>query len=212
MSTGALMAVLGLTPNRFTGLQTIGKIFFILDIVLFVLFSMAITARFILAPAKLTKSLHHPIEGLFFGTYWVSAALILEGIQIYGVPSSGPWLVTALRVLFWMYCAASLITVIAQYYVLFHKEHMDIGAAVPAWVFPTYPLLVVGPLAGLLIPSQPKEYAYTMWIGAVMLQGLGWMVALMIYTMYCQRLMISPLPPPPTRPGMFVSVGPAGMP
>ncbi|KAG9605709.1 malic acid transporter, partial [Aureobasidium melanogenum] len=43
-----------------------------------------------------------------------------------------------------------------------------------------------------------------------MLQGAGWCVALMMYAMYTQRLMVSALPDPPTRPGMFVSVGPAG--
>jgi len=49
-----------------------------------------------------------------------------------------------------------------------------------------------------------------MWVGAVMLQGLAWIVALMMYAMYMQRLMTSSLPAPPTRPGMYVSVGPAG--
>jgi hypothetical protein len=47
-------------------------------------------------------------------------------------------------------------------------------------------------------------------IAAVMLQGLGWVVALMMYSIYTQRLMTSALPSPPTRPGMYVSVGPAG--
>ena len=43
-----------------------------------------------------------------------------------------------------------------------------------------------------------------------MLQGLAWIVALMMYAMYMQRLMTSSLPAPSTRPGMYVSVGPAG--
>jgi tellurite resistance protein TehA-like permease len=47
-------------------------------------------------------------------------------------------------------------------------------------------------------------------IAAVMLQGLGWVVALMMYSIYSQRLMTSKLPSAPTRPGMYVSVGPAG--
>jgi len=43
-----------------------------------------------------------------------------------------------------------------------------------------------------------------------MLQGLGWVVALMMYSIYTQRLMTSALPSAPVRPGMYVSVGPAG--
>ncbi|CAD0058126.1 unnamed protein product [Aureobasidium pullulans] len=165
MSTGALAVVLGQTPNTFTGLQTIGKIFFILALVLFVAFTAIIITRFILVPQKFLASLHHPVESLFFGSYWVTISLLLNCIQLYGVPNTGPWLVKALEILFWMYVAAVLIVGIGQYYVLFQLER---------------------------------------------LKGMGWCVALMMYAIYTQRLMVSALPDPSTRPGMYVSVGPAG--
>lgn len=41
-------------------------------------------------------------------------------------------------------------------------------------------------------------------------QGLAWVIALLMYALYTQRLMTSELPSPSTRPGMYVSVGPAG--
>ena len=210
MSTGALAVVLGQTPNKFTGLQTIGKIFFILDLFLFILFTAVITTRFILVPKKLFASIHHPVEGLFFGAFWVSVSLILNCMQSYGVPSTGPWLVSALRVLFWMYCGIVLLVAIFQYYVLFQEERLNVADAMPAWIFPIYPLLVVGPMAGTMIPSQPEWAAYPMWVGALMFQGVAWTVAIMMYSIYTQRLMGSSLPAPSTRPGMFVSVGPAG--
>lgn len=47
-------------------------------------------------------------------------------------------------------------------------------------------------------------------VGAVAFQGLAWVVALLMYSLYTQRLMTGELPSPPTRPGMYVSVGPAG--
>jgi tellurite resistance protein TehA-like permease len=109
-----------------------------------------------------------------------------------------------------MYCAIVLIVAVGQYFVLFQEERLKITDAVPAWIFPIYPLLVVGPMAGTMIPSQSMGHGRDMWIGAIMLQGLSWTVALMMYSMYTQRLMTSSLPSPSTRPGMFVSVGPAG--
>ena len=211
MSTGSVAVVIAQTPNRFHGINTIGKIFFITDLVLFVIFTALMCTRFIVAPRRLLVSLHHPVEGLFFGAYWVSIALILNCAQSYGVSNSGPWLVKALEVLFWIYCAFALFVAIFLYYVMFAKERLQVAEAMPAWIFPIYPLLVVGPLAGTLIPSQPHHAAYPMWVGGVMLQGLAWTVALMMYTIYTQRLMSSVLPPPPIRPGMFISVGPAGM-
>lgn len=210
MSTGAVSVVIANTPNQFSGLRTIGKIFFIFDLVIFVAFTIAMLLRAYWFPRRFLASLDHPVEGLFFGSYWVSVSLILNASQAYGVPSSGPWLVEALRVLFWTYCAVVLVVAIGQYYVLFQESRLKITDAVPAWIFPIYPLLVVGTMAGTMIPSQSDEYAFDMWVGAVMLQGLSWTVAIMMYSMYMQRLMTSYLPAPPTRPGMYVSVGPAG--
>ncbi|KAH9845285.1 Malic acid transport protein [Teratosphaeria destructans] len=210
MSTGAVAVVISTTPNQFPGLQTIGKIFFIVDLVLFLLFTGIITTRFILKPAKLGASLQHPVEGLFFGAYWVSIALIINCIELYGVPSTGPWLVKTLQVVYWIYVGIVLVVAIFQYFFYFQNQRLPVEGAMPAWIFPVYPLLVIGPLAGTLIKSQPTQSAYTMWVGAVMLQGLAWTVSLLMYGTYMQRLMASELPPPPSRPGMYVSVGPAG--
>lgn len=210
MSTGSLAVVIGNSPNSFPGLNTIGKIFFIVDLVLFILFTVLMGSRFVIVPRKWCASLHHPVEGLFFGTYWVSLALILSCIQIYGVPSTGPWLVKTMEILFWIYCGLVLLVAVFQYTVLFSRERLNVADAIPAWIFPIYPLLTVGVLAGSMIPSQPEYAAYPMWVGSVMLEGLAWTVSLMMYTIYTQRLMSSALPTPSTRPGMFVSVGPAG--
>lgn len=136
MSTGALAVVLGKTPNTFPGLHTIGKVVFIFDILLFLLFNGLMITRFILVPRKLPASLHHPVEGLFFGTYWVSVALILNCTFIYGNPETGEWLTKGLEVAFWMYCAAAFIVGIAQYSMFFRLERLSVTDAVPAWIFP----------------------------------------------------------------------------
>lgn len=62
MSTGAIAVLLSQQPNNFRGLEAIGKIFFILDIVLFFSFSILITIRFVQNPWALTRSLHHQHE------------------------------------------------------------------------------------------------------------------------------------------------------
>ncbi|KAI8942426.1 hypothetical protein NX059_000498 [Plenodomus lindquistii] len=210
MSTGALAVVLGNTTNTFTGLQTIGKVVYIFDIVLFLLFTGLMVTRFVLVPRKLFASLHHPVEGLFFGTYWVSLALILNGAYVYGNTETGNWLNKGLEVTFWMYCAAAFIVGIAQYSMFFRLERLSVTDAVPAWIFPIYPLLVVGTLAGTILPGQPDDASWKIFVGGVFFQGLAWVVSFLMYGIYMQRLMTSSLPSPSVRPGMFVSVGPAG--
>ncbi|KAF1846836.1 uncharacterized protein K460DRAFT_285413 [Cucurbitaria berberidis CBS 394.84] len=210
MSTGALAVVLGNTPNRFNGLHTIGKIVFIFDLVLFLLFNGIMMTRFILVPHKILASLHHPVEGLFHGTYWVSVALILNCAYIYGNAKTGPWLTKALEVCFWIYCAVALIVGIAQYSMFFRLERLNVTHAQPAWIFPIYPLLVVGTLACTILPGQPDDASWKIFVGAVVLQGLAWVVSFLMYGIYMQRLMTSALPSANFRPGMYVSVGPAG--
>ncbi len=210
MSTGAIAVVLGKAPYRFTGLDTIGKIFFIFDLILLITFSILLSIRFGMRPTVAIRSLYHPAEGLFFGAFWVSIALVLNCAEIYGGTSSAGWLTRALEICFWLYSACAFCVGVFQYATLFVAERLPVSAAMPAWVFPAYPFLVVGPLAGTLLKSQPPDAALPMFIGAIMLQGLGWCISVWIYAIYIQRLMSSPLPPPPSRPGMYVSIGPTG--
>ncbi|KAI1875361.1 hypothetical protein JX265_004419 [Neoarthrinium moseri] len=241
MSTGAIATLLGQQPYTFNGLVAVGKVFFVLDLALFVLFSALITARFLMHPSALKTSLHHPHEGhshvsiyafhelllealsydivttyhghhqsFFFGTFWVSLALILYEIQEYGVPATGPWLVRALEVLFWLYAACALLVVIFQYHVILDEEELPVRDCMPAWILPAYPFLVLGPLAAVLEYSQPQPAAMPILIGGLVFEGLGWSVAFIMYTVYFTRLINSKLPFESKRPGMFVAVGPAG--
>lgn len=138
MSTGAIATLLSQQKKAysFDGLWTIGKVFFILDLVLFVLFSCLISFRFIMNPSALKRSLHHPHESFFFGTFWVSVALILYCVQQYGVSSCGPWLVKALEVCFWLYAGCALLVAIFQYHVIFDEEDLPVVDAMPAWILP----------------------------------------------------------------------------
>ena len=72
-----------------------------------------------------------------------------------------------------------------------------------------YPFLVLGPLASVLLYSQPQSAGLTILIGGIAFQGLGWMFAFIIYTIYLTRLIEKDLPAEPKRPGMYVAVGPA---
>jgi tellurite resistance protein TehA-like permease len=80
----------------------------------------------------------------------------------------------------------------------------------PVWIFPIYPLLIIGPHAAVLSKSLRQSRALEVIVGGITLQGTGFMVSIMIYSAFIYRLMTQKLPQEPLRPGMFVSVGPAG--
>jgi tellurite resistance protein TehA-like permease len=76
LSTGGIALLLASTPHRFTGLDTIGKIFFILALIVFIAAISAITFRFMVYPGTFKQSLVHPTEALFIPTALLTGTLI----------------------------------------------------------------------------------------------------------------------------------------
>ncbi|KAK2700123.1 hypothetical protein QWA68_001342 [Fusarium oxysporum] len=210
MSTGGIALLLHSTPHQFRGLQVIGKIYFILTLVLFVTIVSGLVFRFMNTAYSLRNSLMHPTESLFFPCSLLSVATIIANATVYGIPATGPWLATALRVCFWLYAGLSILSAIVQFYVLFTGAHLPIHSMTPAWILPVFPAMLTGTLASALMSSQSPEHRMSMLVAGLTFQGLGWTVSLFMYPLYLGRLMQDGLPAPAMRPGMFIAVGPAG--
>lgn len=92
MSTGGIALLLAVTPHTFSGLFTIGTIFFIFDLVLFVLLSTLILARFIMFPGTFTQSVYHPTESLFIPVCVSNGSSLLADEAVTAPrPSSSPY-------------------------------------------------------------------------------------------------------------------------
>ncbi|KAJ4348277.1 uncharacterized protein N0V89_009649 [Didymosphaeria variabile] len=209
MSTGGISNLINVQPHKFNGQTTIGKTIFIFFIVMLVFNFTMITLRFIMNPGALKSSLSHPTESLFFPCMWLSLAVLLMNIQAFGVPSSGPWLITTLRVLFWIYLACTLTMAVGHYHVLFSAgKHMSIHSMTPSWILPVFPVMLSGSIASSISSSQPYEERLTVIVAGVSCQGLGFLISLIMMALYLGRLMADGLPAPKLRPGMFMAVGP----
>lgn len=80
----------------------------------------------------------------------------------------------------------------------------------PIWIFPAYPMLIIGPHAGILAAKLEQSRSLRIIVGGTTIQGVGFLVSLMVYSAFIYRLMTQKLPKENMRPGMFVSVGPSG--
>lgn len=89
-------------------------------------------------------------------------------------------------------------------------QYFSVATMTPIWIFPAYPLLIIGPHAGNLSRrvGSPQK-ALDIIIGGFTVQGTGFLVSLTIYAAFVYRLMTQKLPRESIRPGMFVSVGPS---
>lgn len=212
MATGGIANVIYSVPYRFNGLYTIGCIFFILNIVLFVFNVAMITCRFKYHPETFLASILHPTESLFVPAWLISVGTILITITEYGTSDgkTGPWLFQTMRILFWVYCGLAVFFSCGIYLVMWSTQTFTIHQMTPVWIFPAYPLLVIGPHAGVLASKLNDLAALDIIIGGFVFQGIGFMVSLMIYAAFIYRLMTQKLPQESLRPGMFISIGPSG--
>lgn len=197
-------------PFRFTGLWTIGVIFFVANIVFYVIIWAMIICRFCFYPYTFRASFVHPTESLFAPAVAVSFGTILINIVEYGFGEVGIWLNRAVLILFWFDTALSIVLSISIYLTLWSSTHFTIDRMTPIWIFPAYPLLIIGPHAANLSArlAQPNE-AIQVIVGGFTVQGIGFLVSLTVYAAFVYRLMTQKLPAESLRPGMFVSVGPS---
>ncbi|KAL8715077.1 MAG: hypothetical protein Q9220_001034 [cf. Caloplaca sp. 1 TL-2023] len=224
MATGGIANVLYTVPFRFRGLDTIGIIFFLFNIFLFLINVSMISLRFYTFPETFRASYMHPSERLFLPASVVSFGTILINISQYGLSRTGPWLSRATVVLFWIDAALAVLSSSGIYLLMWvsntpllfmrakgprwSTKSFTVEEMTPVWIFPIYPLLIIGPHAAILCKTAKAALALDIIIGGFTLQGAGFLVAFMVYASFIYRLMTQKLPQASSRPGMFVSVGP----
>ena len=208
MSTGGIALLLQVTPHRFPHLTTLGTIVYVIDLVFFVALCIGMIIRLSLDPRAFKQSFLHPSESLLFPTFWLSMPTIIGCMQEYGVPSSGPWLVVTVRVLFWLYVACTFLVGVVQYFLLFSAKELTVHSMTPAWIMPIFPIMLSGTLAGIIAGSQPPSQSMPIIIAGFTFQSLGFMVATFMYANYIGRMMQYGFPAPSARGTMFISVGP----
>ncbi|KAI8962066.1 voltage-dependent anion channel [Daldinia sp. FL1419] len=206
-STGGVAVLLSMTPHQFHGLQTAGVVVFILNIVLFLLFTGAILARFVLHPHMLKRSFTNPPESFFFGSFLLSFATAIICAQRFGVPHAGAWLVAAIRVLFWVYAAGSLAYTSTIWVVAAAKSHLNPLQISPAAFLMVFNTMLTGTIAGTIAQTQPPPQRVPILVAGVAFQGLGWLVCSILLPWFVGSLLQNGLGKPDLRPGLFMPVG-----
>lgn len=210
MATGGLSLLLApeTQPHPFDGLRTIGKVVYIIDLVIFTSCCLAISYRFLRWRGTFIGSLTHPTESLFAATFFLSMASVIAGISRYGIPSCGYWLVVVYRVLFWIYFAATFCWAVGSYTLLFTSPALKIHDMTPGWDLPIFPFMLSGTIAASGSQWQPPDQAVPMIVGGTTAQGLGFIVSILMYACYIRRMVEFGFPGPAARASMFIAVGP----
>lgn len=210
MSTGGLALLLSpaVQPHTFPGLNAIGKVVYIIDLIFFTLTTVSITYRFLRYRGTFVASLTHPTESLFSATALLSIASIIAAIARYGIPTCGPWLIVAYRILFWIYFTVTFFSAVSHYTLLFTSPALKIEDMTPAWDLPIFPFMLSGTIAASGAQYQPPDQAVPMIVAGLTAQGLGFIISILMYASYMRRMVQFGFPDPTSRPAMFIAVGP----
>ncbi|KAK4152092.1 hypothetical protein C8A00DRAFT_16562 [Chaetomidium leptoderma] len=216
MSTGGLALLIQAQPHAFPGLSQIGLAVYVVNIVVFVLVTTALAARFALFRGTLVRSLTHPREGFFFPTFFLSLATLITSTQRYCVPpdpevarDSAGRLLGAIRIAFWIYVALTTSVAVGQYSYVFATTHsFGLQTMMPTWILPIFPIMLSGTIASVISETQPAASGVSIVVAGLTCQGLGIAVAFMMYAHMVGRLMQSGLPNREHRTGLFMCVGP----
>ena len=212
LSTSGIALALAITPKRFRGLDTIGLVIFLLDVVFFLFISTALAFRFVVHPKTFRDAVTSPQEALFISTFFLSAAAILANISVYGEMFLGAnveGLACFSMVTFWMYLVCSFAYATVQYHLLFtvkEDRRLTIASSSPAWILPIFPVMMAGTVSVFISKQQPIGHAVNVLFAGMAAQGVGFFISLFVYSTYLSRLMAYGLPA--QRPGMFIAVGP----
>ena len=213
MSTSGIALVLALSPHRFTGLDIIGIIIFVLDLFFFLFITIAILSRFMLHQHTFGKAFTHTREALFITTFSLSIAAILSNIQLYGelflAESAKGGLARFLGGAFWADLTVTFVISALQYHLLFtvrEERRLTINSMTLSWILPIFSIMPTRTLASVFSKTQPVHQAVSMLYAGLTAQGLGLLISVFMYSTYLSRFMALRLPI--QRPGMFIAVGP----
>ncbi|PLB47624.1 C4-dicarboxylate transporter/malic acid transport protein [Aspergillus steynii IBT 23096] len=219
LSFGGIAVLLKQTPNRFTGLDVIGIIVFMISIVIFVLVSLSMVFESLMALKTSTKVTHPAISAEFFRyktpqelflvpSCLLAFATILMNTTSYATPHVGEWLPILMNIFFWIYTGISLaISILLGWRLPSSGTSTDKHFCIVR-IMPFFPPMLSGTMAGVMATSQPPSRAIPMLIGGTTMQGFGFLMFLMVLAQCFLELNSEGLPEPYFRPEMFITVGP----
>ncbi|ULH17914.1 TDT family transporter (plasmid) [Deinococcus sp. KNUC1210] len=219
-------AIRGFTPNWFTacmgtgilsltlpklplpGTAAAGEGLWLLNMVLFVLFTVFLGARLVLHPADSRATLHHPVQSMFLGAVPMGLATIINGFIAFGVPHWGQDAALLARDLWVFDALLSAAIGLLVPYLMFTRQDHALERMTAVWLLPVVASEVAAASAGLIAPSLNTASATALLYSGYVLFALSVPLALMIITVLVLRLAQHKLPAAELGASMFLPLGP----
>ncbi|AZE12796.1 TDT family transporter [Pseudomonas chlororaphis] len=211
MGTGVLALALAQLPLRIPGLHLLAEGLWLFTIVLFVLFSAAYAARWIMFFDEARRIFGHSTVSMFFGTIPMGLATIINGFLLFGVPRWGDGVVQLAELLWWLDVALSLACGVLIPYMMFTRQEHRIDQMTAVWLLPVVAAEVAAASGGLLAPHLLDAHSQlVMLVTSYVLWAFSLPVAFSILTILLLRMALHKLPHESMAASSWLALGPIG--
>lgn len=212
MNSGILAIICHQLPYQFNGLSTIATIFYLIDLVLFIIFTVIFCLRLVLHCSSAIREFGSNVEQLAYLACWPIAWLTLSAntALIVSTSSWGAHAFTIVAYIMWWFGALwTFVTSIVVYYTLFRNQMINMNSIAPGIIVPAVGVSTVASTGGLI-----AEYAYQISPGlqipiiifGYIVLGQGIFLALMVYAALIQKYLTTGFPPGAKLPGLILLV------
>lgn len=219
MNAGIISILLHQLPYRFNGLGVLSTIAFLIDFVLFIVFSIIFLARFAVFGKQTYAEITDDIQDLSFLACWPIAWLTLSSLVSLIVSTAG-WgghaFTIVAYVMWWFGAGWMLLTFFFIFITMVRKQKAsgDAGGRLPPLILiPAMGIATLATTGGLIATYSSgisARMAVPIIIFSFLMVGLAVFMATFLYTLLLYQLFTNGWPAPATTPAMFVTAGPFG--
>jgi tellurite resistance protein TehA-like permease len=212
---GILATLMHTLPYQFSGLKTIASVLYLLDLIIFIICVVLMTARFLTYRKTAWTEITSDVNELCFMSCFPIAWMTITALTSL-IVSNAPWgssFTIVAYVMWWIAVAWTYTFAVGIYIILTVKQLTEARTLSLAIVLPAVACSTAALEGGILaIYSRDisARLAVPMIIVSFMLVGIGFLVAINIYSLFLQRILVNGWFDAAKRPSLTILLGPAG--
>ncbi|WP_455815173.1 TDT family transporter [Pseudomonas graminis] len=211
MGTGILALSLAQFPWPIPGLRLAAEGLWMLNIVLFLAFTVMYLARWMLYFDEAKRVFGHSTVSMFFGTIPMGMATIINGLLAFGLPRWGAEVIPLAHALWWLDVVMSMLCGICIPYMMFTRQQHSIDQMTAVWLLPVVAAEVAAVSGGLLVPHIGEAQSQLLiMITSYVLWAFSVPLALSILVILLLRMALHKLPHESMAASSWLALGPIG--
>jgi C4-dicarboxylate transporter/malic acid transport protein len=210
MGTGAVALALNQMPYPFLGAHELAGGLWLLDMILFGLFTFLYTARWIFFFHEACRIFSHPVASMFLGAIPMGLATIVNGLLVFGLPLWGESVVCLAHFLWWIDVVMSAASGLLVPFLMFTLQQHSVDRMTAVWLVPVVAAEVSAASGALLLPYLPTWESFAVLVLSYSLWAFSVPLAMSLVVILLLRLVLYKLPEREMAGSGWLALGPIG--